>query len=68
MPSWYAASGTHRAARRLLDELAQELRPLALKLPGTLKADFDPTDPDVLRELLAEVERTLPTRLLEEPA
>ena len=52
----------------LLDELADELRPLAAKLPGALLADFEPTDSDTIRDLLTEVERTLPTRLLEEPA
>ncbi len=52
----------------LLDDLAAELRPLAAKLPGALLADFDPTDPDTIRDLLTEVERTLPARLLEEPA
>jgi hypothetical protein len=52
----------------LLDALADELRPLAAKLPGALLAEFDPTDSDAIRDLLTEVERTLPARLLEEPA
>ncbi|MCA1680953.1 MAG: hypothetical protein LC777_19440 [Actinobacteria bacterium] len=52
----------------LLDELADELRPLAAKLPGALLAEFELTDSDTIRDLLTEVERTLPTRLLEEPA
>ncbi len=52
----------------LLDQLAGELGPLAAKLPGALLADFDPADPDTIRGLLAEVERTLPARLLEESA
>jgi len=52
----------------VLDQLADELGPLAAKLPGALLADFDPTDPDTISGLLSEVERTLPVRLLEEPA
>jgi len=52
----------------LLEQLAGELSPLAAKLPGALLADFDPADPDTIRGLLAEVERTLPARLLEESA
>lgn len=52
----------------LLDELADELRPLAAKLPGALLADFDPTGSDTIRDLLTEVERTLPGRLLKERA
>lgn len=58
----------HAHSEALLDELADELRPLAAKLPGALLAEFDPTHSDAIRDLLTEVERTLPARLLEEPA
>jgi DNA repair exonuclease SbcCD nuclease subunit len=49
-----------------LSGLAEELRPLAAKLPGALLSQFDPTDAQTIRELLDEVARTLPTRLLED--
>lgn len=48
--------------------LAEELEPLARKLPAAMRSQFDPSDPDTIRALLSEVERVLPTRLLEEPA
>jgi DNA repair exonuclease SbcCD nuclease subunit len=62
--------GIRAAAGRdaLLNDLAAELQPLGAKLPGALLADFDPTDADTIRDLLSEVERSLPARLLEEPA
>jgi exonuclease SbcD len=46
-----------------LDGLAAELAPLAGKLPATL--GWDPADPAVVRELLADVERELPALLLD---
>src|SRR3954471_3422849 len=46
-----------------LAALAGELAPLAGKLPATLA--WDPTDPEVVRELLADVERELPALLLD---
>lgn len=59
------ASGNTEAA---ISRLADELRPLRGKLPGPLLAAFDPSDPELLRELLEDVERALPTRLLEDAA
>jgi hypothetical protein len=43
--------------------VAQELAPLAARLPVTL--DWDPTDAAVVRELLEDVERELPALLLD---
>ena len=54
-----------------LTALADGLRPLALKLPPEVKAGpdgFDPTDPERLARLLADVERTLPSLLVERSA
>jgi len=48
-----------------LEGLADELAPLAAKLPAELRASWDPTDPAVVAELLGDVGRTLPVRLLE---
>ncbi len=48
-----------------LDELAAELAPVAAKLPAELRAVWDPTDPAVVAEMLGDVGRTLPVRLLE---
>lgn len=51
-----------------LAALAERLRPLAMKLPTEVKAGpdgFDPTDPETLAGLLADVERTLPSLLIE---
>jgi DNA repair exonuclease SbcCD nuclease subunit len=45
--------------------LAQELKPLAAKLPRALLADFDPSDPATIAKVLADVARSLPVRLLE---
>jgi exonuclease SbcD len=56
---------------RVLAELAEQLRPLALKLPAELRSGpdaIDPTDPDTLRRLLAEARETLPGYLLERAA
>jgi DNA repair exonuclease SbcCD nuclease subunit len=46
-----------------LGALAAELAPLAGKLPATL--GWDPSAPEVVRELLADVERELPALLLD---
>jgi exonuclease SbcD len=46
-----------------LAALAGELAPLAGKLPATL--GWDPSDPEVVGELLADVERELPALLLD---
>ncbi|HWH92624.1 MAG TPA: DNA repair exonuclease [Baekduia sp.] len=46
-----------------LSALAAELAPLAGKLPATL--GWDPTAPETVRELLADVERELPALLLD---
>lgn len=59
-----AAGNTDAAQSRL----AEELRPLRSKLPGALLADFDPSDRDLVRELVEDIERTLPARLLEDAA
>lgn len=51
--------------------LADRLAPLALKLPAELKHGpdgFDPTDPETLARLLADVERTLPSLLTDREA
>ena len=48
--------------------LAERLRPLAMKLPAEVRSGpdaFDPTDPEMLARLLADVERTLPSLLLD---
>ena len=50
-----------------LSVLADRLRPLAMKLPAEVRSGpdgFDPTDPETLARLLADVERTLPSLLL----
>ena len=46
-------------------------RPLALKLPAEVKAGpegIDPTDPKTLTRVLADVQRTLPSLLIERKA
>ncbi|MDX6690509.1 MAG: repair protein SbcD/Mre11 [Solirubrobacteraceae bacterium] len=51
--------------------LADRLAPLALKLPAELKHGpdgFDPTNPETLARLLADVERTLPSLLIDREA
>ena len=50
-----------------LSVLADRLRPLAMKLPAEVRTGldgFDPTDPETLARLLADVERALPSLLL----
>jgi exonuclease SbcD len=54
-----------------LATLADGLRPLALKLPAEVKAGpegIDPTDPETLTRVLADVQRTLPSLLIERKA
>jgi DNA repair protein SbcD/Mre11 len=54
-----------------LAALAEQLRPLALKLPTELKTGpegIDPTDPDTIRRLLADAQDLLPSYLLERAA
>ncbi|MGO8905643.1 MAG: metallophosphoesterase family protein [Solirubrobacteraceae bacterium] len=54
-----------------LARLADGLRPLALKLPAEFRAGpdgIDPSDPDTLALVLADVQRTLPSLLVEEKA
>jgi exonuclease SbcD len=46
-----------------VDDLAEELGGLAGKLPATL--GWDPADPEVVAELVADVERELPALLLD---
>ena len=51
-----------------LSVLAERLRPLAMKLPVEVRSGadgFDPTDPETLARLLADVQRTLPGLLLD---
>ena len=53
---------------RTLSRLADRLRPLTLKLPSEVRSGphgFDPTDPETLARVLADVERTLPGLLLD---
>jgi DNA repair protein SbcD/Mre11 len=53
---------------QILATLADGLRPLALKLPAEVKAGpegIDPTDPETLMRVLADVQRTLPSLLVE---
>jgi exonuclease SbcD len=45
--------------------LGAELASLAEKLPPALRAEWDPTSPEVVRELVADLEHRLPARLLE---
>jgi exonuclease SbcD len=56
---------------QILATLADGLRPLALKLPAEVKAGpegIDPTDPETLKRVLADVQRTLPSLLVERKA
>lgn len=46
-------------------DLTEALSPLAKVLPPAVLAEFDPTDPDTLRALMAEISRSLPVALLE---
>ena len=49
----------------VLLELAEALRPLAEALPSAIADDFDPMDVQTVRELVADVARSLPAKLLE---
>jgi exonuclease SbcD len=54
-----------------LAELAEALRPLALKLPAEIRSGpdgIDPTDPQTIRRLLEEAQEMLPGYLLERAA
>lgn len=54
-----------------LVKLAESLRPLAAKLPAEVKSGpdgIDPTDPDALARVLADVQRTLPSLMVERNA
>lgn len=48
-----------------VDALAPLLEPLARMLPAAVLAEFDPSWPETVRELMCEVSRTLPVALLE---
>jgi DNA repair exonuclease SbcCD nuclease subunit len=53
---------------QVLARLADELRPLALKLPVEVRCGpdgIDPSDPDTLSRILGDVQRTLPSLLVE---
>lgn len=55
----------------ILGALAEGLRPLSVKLPAEVKCGpdgIDPTDPETLARVLADVERTLPSLLVERKA
>jgi DNA repair exonuclease SbcCD nuclease subunit len=56
---------------QILATLVDGLRPLALKLPAEVKEGpegIDPTDPETLKRVLADVQRTLPSLLIERKA
>ena len=46
-------------------ELAATLEPLTRVLPPAVLAEFNPSDPETVRELMADVSRSLPVALLE---
>jgi DNA repair exonuclease SbcCD nuclease subunit len=48
-----------------LEALTEELKPLGQVLPTELREQWNPTDPGAVREVLAELSRTLPVALLE---
>jgi exonuclease SbcD len=48
-----------------LQELAEALRPLADALPSAVAEEFNPMDPQTVRELISDVARSLPAKLLE---
>ncbi|HEU4976875.1 MAG TPA: DNA repair exonuclease [Baekduia sp.] len=48
--------------------LGGELEPLVGKLPAALRAEWDPSSPDVVRELVGELADLLPARLLGDAA
>lgn len=48
-----------------IEELAAALRPLADALPPAVTEEFNPTDAQTVRELVADVARSLPAKLLE---
>lgn len=55
------------ASETTLRALAEQLKPLSVKLPPELRCDvdgLDPSDPHTLRRALGEVERMLPSLLL----
>ncbi|MGI8557759.1 MAG: metallophosphoesterase family protein [Solirubrobacteraceae bacterium] len=47
-----------------MTELVDALAPLAKVLPAAVLAEFDPTDPETVRALMADVSRSLPVALL----
>ncbi|MCW3004909.1 MAG: metallophosphoesterase [Conexibacter sp.] len=49
-----------------IDALGSELASLAEKLPAAVRADWDPTSPAVVRDLVEDLRHRLPPRLLEE--
>ena len=67
---WSMVNGPAQA-RPLDKDVAATLRTLAMKLPPEVKGGhdgFDPTDPETLARILADVERTLPSLLVERSA
>ena len=53
---------------KALEELAAELEPLAALLPAQSRAEWDPTEPEAVRAILAELTGSLPVALLEREA
>jgi DNA repair exonuclease SbcCD nuclease subunit len=56
---------------QILATLADGLRPLALKLPAEVKVGpdgIDPADPETLKRILSDVQRTLPSLLIDRKA
>lgn len=48
-----------------LAEVGSELAPLAEALPSAIRDEWDPTSPEVVRQVLAELSASLPVALLE---
>jgi exonuclease SbcD len=48
-----------------LADVGRELAPLAGVLPSAMRDEWDPTSPDVVRQVLAELSASLPVALLE---
>lgn len=56
---------------QILARLADGLRPLALKLPAEVKVGpdgIDPAEPETLKRILSDVQRTLPSLLIDRKA
>jgi hypothetical protein len=49
-----------------IEALGSELASLAEKLPAAVRAEWDPTSPAVVRDLVEDLRHRLPPRLVEE--